>query len=50
MSEPPSAEQERESDAVGDSYDRLEEQRVSDWTAYGQALRAYIEAAAARTE
>jgi hypothetical protein len=50
MSEPPTPEQERELDAMGELYDRLEEQRMSDWTAYGEALRNHIEGAAARTE
>ena len=49
-SEPPTPEQERELDAIGDLYDRLEEQRLSDWTAYGEALRTHIEAVAARSE
>lgn len=50
MLEPSTPEEDRESDAIGDLYDRLEEQRVSDWTAYGEALRTRIEAAAARSE
>ena len=36
MSEPPTPEQERESDAIGALFDRLEEQRIADWTAYGR--------------
>ena len=50
MSEPPTPEQERKLDAIGNLYDRLEEQHMADWTAYGEALRTHIEAAAARTE
>lgn len=43
---PMAPEQERECDAIGDLDDRLEVQRLADWAAYGEALRAHIEVAA----
>lgn len=44
--EPLIAEQEREWEALCDLGDRLEAQRLADWAAYGDALRAHIEAEA----
>lgn len=46
--EPLTEEQEHEADALADLEEQLEAQRVADWAAYGEALRAQVEAAAAR--
>jgi hypothetical protein len=46
--EPASEEQERQADEIAELEERLEQQRLQDWAAYGQALRAAVEAGAAR--
>lgn len=46
--EPATDEQERQGEAIGAPEDRLEELRLQDWAQYGQALKANIEAGAAR--
>ncbi len=48
--EPATEEQERQAEVIGQLEDRLERMREQDWAAYGQALTANIEAAAARVE
>jgi hypothetical protein len=45
---PLTEEQEQQLDAVGDLEERLEQLRVQDYAAYGQALKASVEAAAGR--
>jgi hypothetical protein len=45
---PASEEQERQADEIADLEERLEQQRLQDWAAYGQALQAAVEAEAAR--
>lgn len=47
--EPATDEQERQAEALIALEDRLEQLRQQDWTQYGQALKANIEAAARRT-
>jgi hypothetical protein len=42
--------QERAAEQVGQLEDQLQDQRRADWAAYGQALKAAVEAAAARRE
>lgn len=44
---PATDEQERQCDELADLEERLEQQRERDWAAYGQALKANVEAAAA---
>lgn len=44
---PATEEQERAVAAIAELEDRLEEQRRADWTAYGQAIKAAIDSAAA---
>jgi hypothetical protein len=46
--EPASEEQERQANEITELEGRLEQQRLEDWAAYGQALQAAVEAAAAR--
>lgn len=46
--EPASEEQERQADEIAELEERLEQQRLQDWAAYGQALQAAVEAEAAR--
>ncbi len=45
--EPATEEQERQAEAISDLEDRLEQLRQQDYAAYGAALKAHIEAAAA---
>jgi hypothetical protein len=46
--EPATQEQERQADSIAELEDRLEQQRLEDWAAYGRALQAAVEAEAAR--
>jgi hypothetical protein len=46
--EPASEKQERQADEIAELEERLEQQRLQDWAAYGQALLAAVEAEAAR--
>jgi hypothetical protein len=46
--EPATQEQERQADSIAELEERLEQQRLEDWTAYGRALQAAVEAEAAR--
>jgi hypothetical protein len=46
--EPATQEQERQADSVAQLEERLEQQRLEDWAAYGRALQAAVEAEAAR--
>jgi integrase len=43
-------EQDRQAEAITDLEEALERQRERDWAAYGEALKAQVEAAAAKTE
>ena len=45
---PATAQQELAADQIAELEDRLEQQRLADWAAYGQALKTAVEAAAAR--
>lgn len=47
---PATEEQERLADEIADLGERLEQQREADWASYGAALKAAVEAAAARRE
>jgi hypothetical protein len=46
--EPATQEQERQADRIAELEERLEQQRLEDWAAYGRALQAAVEAEAAR--
>jgi hypothetical protein len=46
--EPATEEQERQADSIAELEERLEQQRLEDWAAYGRALQAAVEAEVAR--